>query len=492
MLDYVIIDGQRASIGENARAFPEYFEIDSMSLMLGKNGAGKTRLLQSVAEVLTVGSPLGDQGHWQVRNRRNRSGEDLFTRGDIKTPPPDVGVIYFTPLPYQRAMPSHRRFVNASRLRSSTLKESMLINFANVAQSLGVSTELTASLSYHPSIFERLIVPTLLEMQGRILDPRLNEEMKSYAAARANGEPFGMDSRAKIFARKLRAWMEQELDHRRGELYRIAAFATLEDFGKELNHRLHATTSILSTLELVRFEASDFDPQFNLHTADRFQQALFSTLSIASKSDLLPIRHSNATVGMQFIVDRVERLQDVENSRSSFKLSWANLSSGLLSLVDQFARLDVALARLSSRSVNSVLVLIDEGDSYLHLDWQRQYVEKLDQFLASAKKRYGFEVVQAIVATHSPIISGDFPSPLIQRLGDEMVQGVKTFGSSLDALVLDTFGTPSIGSKAAHQVQRLHKAVLARTLTQADLILINEIGDERLKRAVLAEPRDGE
>lgn len=461
-----------------------------MSLMLGKNGSGKTRLLQVLAEVLTAGSPLGDQGYWQVRDPRSR-GEEGVSKGDTKTPPPGLGVVYFTPLRYQRAMKSHKRFVNASNLRSNTLKESMLINFANVAQSLGISTELTASLSYHPSIFDRLIVPTLLEMRGRILDPDLDEEMKSYAAVRANGASSEADDMAKSFAERLRAWMESNLDHRRGELYRIAAFATLEDFGKALNDRLRVTTSILSTLELVSFEASNSVPQSDLGTANRFQQALHSALSIATTSTLQPTRHSSGTVGIQFIVDRVERLQDVEDSHSSFHLSWANLSSGLLSLVDQFARLDVALARLASRSVDSVLVLIDEGDSYLHLDWQRQYVEKLDQFLSGAKSRYGFEVLQAIIATHSPIISGDFPSPLVQRLGDEMAQGVKTFGSSLDALVLDTFGTPSIGSKAAHQVQRLRKAVLDKTLTHADRLLIEEIGDDRLKRAVLAGPRDG-
>lgn len=491
MLDYVVIDGQRASIGENARLFPGYFEIDSMSLMLGKNGAGKTRLLQMLAEVLTVGAPLGDQGHWQVHERCNLKVEGVSIHGDTKTPPPGLGVVYFTPLPYQRAMASHKRFVNASRLQPSQIKGSMLRNFANVAQSLGVSTELTASLSYNPSIFERLILPTLLEVPGHILDPDLNKEMKRYAVARANGPSSEMVQMAQPFALKLRGWMESELDYRQGELYRIAAFATLENFTTELKDRLRATTSILSTLGLVRFEDSELEAHFDQHTAKRFKNSLFSALSIASNSDLQPIQHSNIRVGIQFIVDRVERLQDVEDSRSAFQLSWANLSSGLLSLVDQFARLEVALARLSKRSVNSVLVLIDEGDAYLHLDWQRQYVEKLDQFLAAVKIRYGFKAIQAIIATHSPIISGDFPSPLIQRLGDEMTQGVKTFGSSLDALVLDTFGTPSIGSKAAHQVQRLRKTVLTNSLTVTDRILIDEIGDERLKKAVLARPRDG-
>ena len=463
-----------------------------MSLMLGKNGSGKTRLLQVLAEVLTAGSSLRDQGHWQVFERRSEHGAGIPIQGDTKTPPPNFGVIYFTPLRYQRAMASHRRFVNASKLSSIKLKESMLVNFATVAQSLGVATELTASLSYHPSIFERLILPTLLEMRGRILDPALDEEMKNYAAARANGWSSETDFMAKSFAGRLRAWMESKLDHRHGELYRIAAFATLEDLGRALKDRLHVTMFVLSTLELVSFDISDCDPRSDPGPADQFQQALVSALSIATTSSLEPIRHSSSRVGVQFIVDRAERLQDVEDSRSSFHLSWENLSSGLLSLVDQFARLDVALARLASRSVNSVLVLIDEGDSYLHLDWQRQYVEKLDQFLAAAKSRYGFEVVQAIIATHSPLISGDFPSPFVQRLGDEMAQEVKTFGSSLDALVLDTFGTPSIGSKAARQVRRLRQAVLASALTPTDRNLIEEIGDERLKRAVLAEPSEDE
>lgn len=292
MLDYVVIDGQRASIGENAHLFPGYFEIDSISLMLGKNGSGKTRLLQALAEVLTVGSPLIDQGYWQVRDPRSSGGEGVSFRGDIRKPPPDIGVVYFSPLRYQRAMSSHRRFVNASDLRPKTLKASMLSNFENVAQSLGVSTELTASLSYHSSIFERLIVPTLLEMQGRILEPTLDEEMKKLAADRANGARSETDYMAKSFASRLKAWMESNLDSRRGHLFRIAAFATLEDFGNELKNRLRATTSILSTLELVSFDHIDSDRQFDPGLTNRFQQALSSALSIAKKSDLHPIRHS--------------------------------------------------------------------------------------------------------------------------------------------------------------------------------------------------------
>ena len=493
MIDFVVIDGQRASIGEHAGLFPGYFGIDSVSLMLGKNGSGKTRLLQSLAEVLTAGAPLSDQGNWQIHDSQGK----VFC-GDARQPPPGVGVVYFTPLKYQRNIGTHRRFVNASNLKADTLKQSMLSNFSDIALSLGVSTQLTASLSYNPNIFERLVIPSLFEMRKDIAhseardESEVSLEISRFLLQADERAPSATGSFMRISANYIQASIERELD-RRGPFYRIAALATLENLSRNLKDRLYVTASFLRTLGLISFLPSKVVSPSKLdRISGRFNEALDTSLKIATSSRVQSNRQTSSHFGIQFEINDVHHLTYLEQIGSSFQLSWSNLSSGLLSLVDQFARLDVALSRLHSRSVSSALVLIDEGDSCLHLDWQRQYVERIDQFLTEAKKRHGFQEVQAVIATHSPIISGDFPSPLVQRLGSEMPVGTKTFGSSLDALVLDTFGTPSIGSKAAHQVQRLRKAVLSQTLTGADLNLIDEIGDERLKRAVLAAPKGSE
>lgn len=482
MLDYVVIDGQRASIGEHAHFFPGYFGIDSMSLILGKNGSGKTRLLQTLAEVLTAGASLGDQGYWVSRDSHGQ-----VQQRDTRHSPPGLGVVYYTPLSFQRPIRPNRNFVNASKIKAASLKQSMLTNFSNVAESLGASTELTASLSYHPSIFERLVIPTLLERRGQIRDSSLDEYLKKYTEFRMKAPSEETESMTKAFAHSLREWVESTLDSLHGPHYRIAVLATLQEFGKDLKDRLFVTTAILAELELVQFDTSYDTNRFGLRKIiDKFHSALNASLSIAMNGNARPTRHSGETVEIHFSVDDARQLQEIERSGSSFQLSWTNLSSGLLSLVDQFARLEVALNRLASQRKRSVLVLIDEGDSYLHLDWQRQYVEKLDQFLTSAKRRFEFQEVQALIATHSPIISGDFPSTLIQRVGSEMDQNIKTFGSSLDALVLEAFGTPSIGSKAAHQVLRLRENFLQENLSDFDLHLIDEIGDERLRYAVLA------
>ncbi|WP_168209659.1 AAA family ATPase [Chromobacterium paludis] len=483
MLDFVVIDGQRASIGEHAHLFPGYFSTDSMSLMLGENGSGKTRLLQNLAEILTAGASLGDQGHWATRDQHGR-----VQMRDAKEPPPSLGVVYYTPLHFQRSIRSHRNFVNASKLKAASLKQSMLTNFSAVAQSLGVSTELMASLSYQQSIFERLVIPTLLEMKGNILDDSMNVDLQEYAEYRKQGPSSGKESRTKAFSQHLQWWIESTLDQRHGPLYRIAALATLEELSREQKHRLIVTMAILDKLELANFEYySSINSSEFTDAIENFNRALNSSLSILTNRNNLPLQQFSDTAEVQFVVDGVMLLQEIEGSGSSFKLSWSNLSSGLLSLVDQFARLEVSLSRLASRNLRSVLILIDEGDSYLHLDWQRQYVEKLDQFLSSAKNRFGFNEIQTILATHSPIISGDFPSALIQRIGSEMDQDIKTFANSLDALVLDAFGTPSIGSKAAREVVRLRTRFLQGILTDEDHYLISEIGDERLQRAVLAQ-----
>ncbi len=484
VLDFVVIDGVRASIGEHAHLFPEYFGIDSMSLMLGKNGSGKTRLLQALAEVLTAGAPLGDQGHWVAHDLDGQKQSH-----DTKYPPSSLGVVYYSPLRYQRSISTHKNLVNASKLRTDSLKRSMLINFSNVVNSLGISSELTASLLYHQSIYERLIIPTLIEMHGSIHDQIINADLLIYNKFRTISElSKDAESELQLLVPTLREWVESTLDRHHGRHYRIAALATLEHLGKNLKDRLLITAAVLSELELATFNSNDISCQFDLReSAEKFHRALNASLSIVQVGGEIPVRSSSDTVEIQFVVDGTKQLQEIESSDSSFQLSWTNLSSGLLSLVDQFARLEVALARLASKNVRSVLVLIDEGDSYLHLDWQRQYVEKLDQFLTSAKWRFEFKEVQAIIATHSPIISGDFPSALVQRLDSEMDQDIKTFGSSLDALVLEAFGTSSIGSKAASQIRQLRGRVLQGTLTDAERYLIEEIGDERLRRAVLAK-----
>jgi hypothetical protein len=85
IIDYVEIDGQRANIGAGLTNFPSYFDIDSMGLLLGRNGAGKTRLLLNVAEVLTRGAPYSGQGHWT--GRTSRRGKAIYS--DAKDPPPD-------------------------------------------------------------------------------------------------------------------------------------------------------------------------------------------------------------------------------------------------------------------------------------------------------------------------------------------------------------------------------------------------------------------
>jgi hypothetical protein len=89
-----------------------------------------------------------------------------------------------------------------------------------------------------------------------------------------------------------------------------------------------------------------------------------------------------------------------------FKLQ--NISSGQFAFLYLYAALGSALARLSaSEDRTPVFVMIDEGEMFFHLAWQREYVEGLHAFIeefATLKRP-----VHIVIATHSLIVAADSP-----------------------------------------------------------------------------------
>lgn len=89
-----------------------------------------------------------------------------------------------------------------------------------------------------------------------------------------------------------------------------------------------------------------------------------------------------------------------ENDQNVFEMMYAdkhttnNLSS-LSSGERQIATIFYAISQLSSQGI----VLMDEPEISLHLDWQRSIVRNISQMLAAE---------QIIACTHSPAIGGDY------------------------------------------------------------------------------------
>lgn len=90
----------------------------------------------------------------------------------------------------------------------------------------------------------------------------------------------------------------------------------------------------------------------------------------------------------------------------------------------------------------SVLLLIDEIDLYLHPEWQRQI---LNDFLTAIQEYFPHSYFQIIITSHSPIVLSDIPhenSIFLRKDDGKIVQDkhtVQTFGANIHTLYRDAF-----------------------------------------------------
>jgi hypothetical protein len=482
VIEYVHIDGERAEIAN--QQFPGYFSIDSMAALIGENGSGKTRLLINVAEALTTGTQLSGQGHWQ-----GWDSDGQAIGGDTRYPPLNQGVVYYTPLPYRRSLSRHRNFFDASGFGGHLSRSRSYRQYRFIAERLGVEARLMARIYYRDDVFERLIVPRMLEKDCQLIDPVM--ESRRLELLRGQTLSFGeirYTADLGDFSHSIKLWILHVLDY--SEYEPVVALACLEHLAKTLKQRPHAIRDFLQTIGIAQFNVP-----WDVHeSVERFKKLIAVTdgfFKTSKPKGLHPIKDGEK-LGYEVEMDYEGSPRRLSSNVGAFEIGWENLSSGLLSLVEQFTRLELGLERLKKRGLSSVLVLIDEGDAYLHMDWQRQYIFHLNDFLGRIKHDFRFDSLQVLLATHSPIISGDFPAPMVQRLGRKRHVGIKTFGNSLDALVLDTFGTASIGEFAARKITDLRYKFVAGKLEPVDYALIDEIGDEGLRRAIVSSEEESE
>nr|WP_240161144.1 AAA family ATPase [Burkholderia sp. Ax-1719] len=344
---------------------------------------------------------------------------------------------------------------------------------------------LKARICYRKSIVERAIVPFILDTDNecRLNDGSLERERVRVLETRRETQTQIVPPE---FVRAVSNFLHSRLS-KNGHEHRLIALATLERQIRRVGQRAAVISYFLKAFDLASVsEPGLLEDHSDLARASSdFDKIYESTFNVLAASEHIDTINDRTVEGIEFesnsaIVDIV-----IRSPNSAVEFSWSDLSSGLLSLIQQFTRLDYAVARLRKSAIKSVLLLIDEADAFLHLDWQRQYVENLNTFLSELKRHHNLDSLQVLIATHSPVISGDFPSPMVQRLDSERSEPFKTFGNSLDSLVFDAFETSSIGSFAAKKIRILRERFLRGELDDEDRALIKEIGDPGLQRAVL-------
>jgi hypothetical protein len=182
-----------------------------------------------------------------------------------------------------------------------------------------------------------------------------------------------------------------------------------------------------------------------------------------------------------------ENFYNFMDRSTRFKLDWLGLSSGHKAYLDIFSLLRFDLKNIKT---DNVLICIDEGDLYLHPKWQADFFYKLVNLIPKFKTAN----YQFILTSHSPFLVSDLPKQNLVFLGKDDSkpdlgiindnENVKTFAGNLGELYLDAFFMEGnlISRFAADKIQNVvDKIKTKEKLNSDDEKLIELIGEDLIR-----------
>jgi len=105
----------------------------------------------------------------------------------------------------------------------------------------------------------------------------------------------------------------------------------------------------------------------------------------------------------------------------------------------------------------SVILCIDEGDLYMHPEWQRNFLNDLIKFIATNFKS---KQVQLILTSHSPFLISDLPKECVILLGkdgveDRQIKENSSFGANIHQLFSNQFFLSENGTMGAFAKEKI-------------------------------------
>lgn len=159
-------------------------------------------------------------------------------------------------------------------------------------------------------------------------------------------------------------------------------------------------------------------------------------------------------------------------------ITWAGVSSGQKAYLNLFSSIwnGVDSYRYKSDRKRATLICIDEGDLYLHPEWQLEFVERLIKCLPELSEG----TVQIIFTTHSPILISDLPHQCVVILNHEkesciegsnqIAKRQKTFAANIYDIYQYSFGLNQkrSGNLSSDYLREVFKLLDKATLSQQD------------------------
>lgn len=158
----------------------------------------------------------------------------------------------------------------------------------------------------------------------------------------------------------------------------------------------------------------------------------------------------------------------IENSIKPFTYElYPSLSSGQRAILFIFARINDAIQKINQKNPDeNILILLDEADLKLHLEWQRKFVFDLVEFLNS----YPNNKFYVLYATHSPMILSDITNDRVVFLKkrddnpsfseDKQDFTKSTFGANIYDIYSDSFFVNNfMGEFAQNKINEVIKII---------------------------------
>ena len=170
------------------------------------------------------------------------------------------------------------------------------------------------------------------------------------------------------------------------------------------------------------------------------------------------IRNSNRVIDFLFdskLSDFLIKFSEISyNSISLLNFNWHRISAGESALLTIFSRLNDVSSLTNSKfwisDDKDIWILIDEGDLYLHPEWQRTFLNDLHKYLPLFFTKNNInKKIQLFLTSHSPFIVSDLPKENIILLDKDEETGLckvvdqdvlgQTFGANIHTLFKESF-----------------------------------------------------
>lgn len=110
---------------------------------------------------------------------------------------------------------------------------------------------------------------------------------------------------------------------------------------------------------------------------------------------------------------KISALTSLFGDARDLNVEWLGISSGQKAFVNIFASMVYELKKYQKNAAN-ILIAIDEGDLYLHPQWQMDFFDKLNTIVSSLSAEGSN--IQIVLTSHSPFILSDLPKQNIAML----------------------------------------------------------------------------